>query len=133
MILIVDDERAILEATKQTLEAFGYHTLVAEDGAEAIGIYAAHRTEIALVITDMMMPVMDGPALILAIKHINPETKIIAASGLAANGGVAQVAALGVKHFLPKPYSAEAILKLIKQVNKGGSNPPMPLPKPYSE
>ena len=60
-ILLVDDEVSILDITRQTLEAFGYRVIVAEDGAQAIGQYALHRPEIALVLTDMMMPVMDGP------------------------------------------------------------------------
>ena len=124
---MVDDEKSILETTKQTLESFGYRALVASDGAEAISLFAARQTEITLVLTDMMMPIMDGPALIAAIKHIRPSAKVIAASGLAANGGVARVSALGVKHFLAKPYSAEEMLKLLRRVIRGVSRPPLPL------
>ncbi len=127
LILVVDDEKSILETTKQTLESFGYRALVASDGAEAISLFAARQTEITLVLTDMMMPIMDGPALIAAIKHIRPSAKVIAASGLAANGGVARVSALGVKHFLAKPYSAEEMLKLLRRVIRGVSRPPLPL------
>lgn len=116
LILLVDDETSILSVTKQTLEAFGYRVATAEDGAQGIGIYAVRSAEIAVVVTDMMMPVMDGPALISAMQRINPRVRVIAASGLNANGNVARASATGVKHFLAKPYSAETLLALLRQV-----------------
>ena len=84
LILLVDDEPAILEVTQCTLETFGYRVITAEDGAQAIALFAAHPHEVAVVITDIMMPVMDGPALILALRRIDPKVRIIAASGLKA-------------------------------------------------
>jgi CheY-like chemotaxis protein len=64
----------------------------------------------------MMMPVMDGPALIAAVMHLNPKVRIIAASGLNANSGPTKAASAGVKHFLPKPYSAAVMLRTIHEV-----------------
>ncbi len=125
LIMVVDDEASILAITRQTLEAFGYRVITAEDGARAVAHYATHRTEIALVLTDMMMPVMDGPALIVALRRINPSVAIIAASGLTANGNIARVSGAGVSHFLAKPYSADAMLGLIRRVlEPAGSRPP---------
>ena len=115
LILVVDDEAPILEITRQTLEAFGYAVLTAEDGAQAISLYTAHRDDVAIVITDMMMPVMDGPALIAELFRINPGVKIIAASGLNANAEPVKGGA-EVKHFLAKPYSADCMLILIRSV-----------------
>jgi PAS domain S-box-containing protein len=126
LILVVDDEVSILDITKQTLQAFGYRVATAEDGAQAISRYALQRDEVAVVLTDMMMPVMDGPALIAALRRINPQVRIIGASGLNANGSTARAAAVGVKHFLPKPYSADALLAMIRHVLRdGGSRPPI--------
>ena len=123
-VMVVDDEASILDITKQTLLAFGYRALTAEDGAQAISVYALQRDEIALVLTDMMMPVMDGTTLILALQRINPRIRVIAASGLKGNHDVARAASAGVKHFLPKPYSADTLLQLINQVlHDGGSRP----------
>ncbi len=116
LIMVVDDETSILDITKQTLETFGYKVVTAEDGAQAIGLYAFHREEIAVVLTDMMMPVMDGPALIAALMRINPVVRVVAASGLNANGNAVRAATGGVKHFLAKPYSAEAMLRMLKTV-----------------
>lgn len=115
-ILVVDDEASILKITKQTLEAFGYKVIVADDGAQAIGLYAQRQAEIALVLTDMMMPVMDGPSLIRALRRINPNVRIIAASGLNGSDNVAKASDAGGKHFLAKPYSAERMLVLLKSV-----------------
>ncbi len=115
-ILIVDDESSILTITSQTLEAFGYKTLTASDGAEAIAIYAQNRNKIAVVLTDMAMPVMDGPATIRALLKVNPAAKIIAATGLKTEGSEAKALNAGVKHFLSKPYTASTLLKTLRTV-----------------
>jgi PAS domain S-box-containing protein len=114
LILVVDDETAVLAITGQTLEAFGYRVLTATDGADAVAVYAEHRKEIALVITDMMMPIMSGPATIQALLRIDPKIKIIAASGLTANGSGAKPLTTSIKHFLKKPYTAAALLQTLR-------------------
>jgi len=116
VVLVVDDEASILSITSQTLQAFGYRVLTAADGADAVAVYAGHKSEIAVVLTDMMMPVMDGPAMIHALMRINPVVKIVAASGLNANGTVAKMSGLGVKHFLTKPYTAGILLKTMRSI-----------------
>jgi two-component system, cell cycle sensor histidine kinase and response regulator CckA len=119
LILVVDDEDSILQITKGTLETFGYRVITAGDGTEAVGLYAQNREEVAAVITDMMMPFMDGPATIRALQKMNPQVKIIAASGLAANDKAAEAASAGVHMFLPKPYTAEKLLKALAEVLRG--------------
>jgi CheY-like chemotaxis protein len=91
-----------------------YRVLTATDGADAVTIYAQHQQEIVVVLTDMNMPVMDGPATIRALMKIDPTIKIIAASGLNANESVAKATGAGVKHFLTKPYTTEALLATIR-------------------
>jgi PAS domain S-box-containing protein len=115
-VLLIDDEASILIITSQTLQAFGYRVLTATDGAEAVAIYAQHRHEIAVVLTDMMMPIMDGPATIRALTKINPGVKIITASGLNANAEVAKASGMGIKHFLTKPYTAATLLKTMRAI-----------------
>jgi PAS domain S-box-containing protein len=119
LVLLVDDEEAVRKITEQTLQAFGYRVLTATDGAEAVALYAEHRQSVELVFTDMMMPVMDGVAAIEAIKRMNPEAKIVAASGMNANGCAAKAAAMGVKHFLNKPYTAQTMLATLKTAVAG--------------
>jgi PAS domain S-box-containing protein len=116
LVLVVDDEFSIRDITKQTLEAFGYHVLTASDGAEAVALYAKHVHEIAVVLTDMMMPVLDGPATIQVLMRINPAVKIIAASGINSGDSKAKSIRAGVKYFLLKPYTAETLLRLFRDV-----------------
>jgi CheY-like chemotaxis protein len=113
-VLVVDDELSILTVVQQTLVAFGYQVLTAEHGAQAIGLFAANRDKIALVLTDIMMPVMDGPATILALREIDPRIKIIAASGFSATGTAAKSGQLGTKYFLAKPYTTGALLNILQ-------------------
>jgi CheY-like chemotaxis protein len=113
-VLVVDDEPSIVIVTSRTLAAFGYKVLTASNGADALGVFLQHQNEISVVLTDMAMPVMDGPALIHALKRINPEIKIIGASGLNANGGVAKATTEGVRHFLAKPFTADALVKVLR-------------------
>jgi len=115
-ILIVDDEAAVRAITQQTLESYGYRVSIAADGTEAVALYSMHRNEIAAVVTDMMMPVMGGQATIQVLQHLDPEVKIIAASGLANDGSSARATAMGVKLFLSKPFTAQTILTALREV-----------------
>lgn len=113
-VLVIDDEASILTVTQQTLTAFGYQVLIAEHGAQAIGLFAANRDKIAIVVTDVMMPVMDGPATIMALREIDPKVKIIAASGMNNANRITKSGRLGTKYFLAKPYTTEALLNVLK-------------------
>jgi CheY-like chemotaxis protein len=115
-VLVIDDEAPIRSIARQTLEAFGYRVLLAVDGAEAIAIYARQHEEIALVITDMMMPIMDGPATIQVLTKINPQALIIAASGMSTSEQAERATGGAVKHFLAKPYTAESMLRTVASV-----------------
>ena len=114
LILVADDEPSIRDITRQTLEASGYRVLTAADGAEAVALYASHATDIALVITDMMMPIMDGTMTIQVLQRINPAVRIIVASGLDSWKYGAGAANSGVYDYLPKPYTTETLLKVIR-------------------
>jgi PAS domain S-box-containing protein len=117
-ILIVDDETSIRSSASKMMERFGYQVLEAKDGAAAAALYAKNQDQIDLVLTDMSMPIMDGHALILALRAMNPEVKIIASSGLASNGAISKAIGAGVKHFLPKPYTAESLLRQLNEALK---------------
>jgi PAS domain S-box-containing protein len=118
LILVVDDEESIREITRGTLETFGYKVLTAADGTEALAVYADKKNEIAAVLTDMVMPFMDGPATIRALQRMNPQVRIIAASGLGAGQRAGEGALEGVSVFLNKPYTAEKLLTTLAQVLK---------------
>jgi PAS domain S-box-containing protein len=116
LILVVDDEENIREITRATLEKFGYRVLTANDGTDALAVFAEHRTEIALVLTDMAMPYMDGATTIRALRRLNPGLKIIAASGLTTNQQSADLQNLNVNDFLNKPYTAKSLLMAFADV-----------------
>ena len=114
LILVVDDEENILQVTTATLEKYGYKTLTASDGTEAIAVYTQNE-KIDLVITDMSMPYMDGAATIRALRKMNPHLKIISASGL-TNFQRADHKDLNTNAFLLKPFTAEKLLTTIAEV-----------------
>jgi PAS domain S-box-containing protein len=116
LVMVVDDEASILKITAQTLQGFGYRVVTATDGADAVAVYAQRRDEIAVIVTDMMMPVMDGQGMIRVLLRINPDVKIVATSGLTANGSLAQNPNSGVKHFLTKPYTAGTLLTTLRLI-----------------
>jgi PAS domain S-box-containing protein len=113
LILVIDDEAAIREITKETLLAYGYTVVTAGDGAEGVALFADNKKNIKVVITDIMMPVMDGTAAILALKRITPDVKIIAASGLTAREQITAPTESNIQAFLTKPYTAEKLLKAL--------------------
>jgi PAS domain S-box-containing protein len=113
-ILVVDDESAVRDITRQTLEAFGYRVLVATDGADGVAVFASNRAAIALVLSDVMMPVMDGPTMVEVLTRMAPDVRVLAASGLHANAHSRQTSGANVRGFLPKPYSAVALLTAIR-------------------
>lgn len=111
LVLVVDDEPAILAAIRVSLQSHGYRVLTANDGAEAIGEFARNPEAFSLLITDIMMPYMDGINLIRAIRRISPGLPIIASSGLCENPRKAELTILGVQAFLEKPYTAAPLLE----------------------
>jgi PAS domain S-box-containing protein len=123
LVLFVDDEASIREITKTLLEANTYQVLTASDGIEAITLYAKHKAEISVVLTDMMMPSMDGLTTIRTLQKINPQVKIIAVSGLVPSETLNETTNAGVHTFLSKPYSARELLKTLHAVLSSESLP----------
>ena len=123
LILVVDDDPTIRLITARTLETYDYRTLIAEHGRAAIDLIEAPGTSVDLVLTDMMMPVMDGAATTAYLEEHHPGIPVVAASGLTSAGGAARSAGMGVSAFLPKPYTTSLLLTTIRDVLDGGSPP----------
>lgn len=119
MLLFVDDEEGLRSVAKKILESFGYRVLLAVNGAEALSVYVLHRTQIRAVITDMAMPIMDGPACVAALRSLDPGMPIMGSSGMADREALSKARENGLRQFLAKPYTAEALLKAIKQLLSG--------------
>lgn len=121
-ILLVDDESTVLKVMTRSLEKSGYRVIPAEDGEKGFALYAQHQSNVRLVITDMAMPGMDGPALIAALKKLNPSVKIICTSGFGSSSGKNSVNELGVHAILSKPCNSRIILQAIQDAL---STPPL--------
>ncbi|WP_411281008.1 PAS domain S-box protein [Gemmatimonas sp.] len=113
-ILVIDDEASIVRLLKATLQRAGYRVVVASNGAEGVTQYTEHRGEVALVLTDLMMPVMDGIAAIRALHAIDPVLPIVAASGLATTERRNEALREGASHFLAKPFTAHSLLTTVR-------------------
>ncbi len=116
LVLVAEDEDSVREVTVSTLKDYGYKVLTANDGADAVALYAQNKDKIKVVLMDMMMPVMDGYASIKAIRKINPQVKVIVVSGLAEKDKLVKIESTRAQAILPKPYTAEKLLKTIHEV-----------------
>jgi two-component system cell cycle sensor histidine kinase/response regulator CckA len=116
LILVVDDEPAILEVTQATLETYNYRVLSASNGIDAIATYAQNQGEISLAIVDIMMPAMDGKTAIRVLKQLNPELKIMAVSGLIDRQEIIAELADNVTAFINKPYGNDDLLRTISEI-----------------
>jgi PAS domain S-box-containing protein len=116
VVLVIDDEASIRQVVRQTLETFGYLVVTAESGAEALSIYAQRKTEIAAVITDMMMPMMSGVATTEELLRLNPEVKIIIVTGFVTDAQKKSAMTAGAREFLAKPFTIEKLLATLARV-----------------
>lgn len=114
LILVVDDDPAVREVNRSLLEEHNYRTLIANDGIEAMAVYAEQKRSIDLVLIDAMMPKLGGAAAIRAIHQMNPHVKIVAVSGLSSNQ--APMLEAGARVFLAKPYQLTELLRTISEL-----------------
>jgi two-component system, cell cycle sensor histidine kinase and response regulator CckA len=114
-LLLVEDETLLLDMVQILLESNGYTVLIAKDGEEAVQVYQQHVNEIALVISDMGLPKLTGVSEFEKMKGINPNVKVIFASGFFEPDVKAALEIAGAKSFIQKPYVIEEILAKIRK------------------
>jgi CheY-like chemotaxis protein len=110
LILLVDDERAIREVMRQALVSCGYQVLAASSGAEALALHATHPSEVAVVITDALMPEMNGPELIQTLRRRDSPARFLCMSGNPLRDTDPGI------HWLTKPFTATQLLTAIRRV-----------------
>jgi signal transduction histidine kinase/ActR/RegA family two-component response regulator len=115
LILVVDDEPAVREVTRRTLEKHRYRVLTAGEGREALTLFMQRWNDVKLVLTDTLMPVMGGLALVRALRALNPKLKVVATSGLDEERKRAELVALGVNEFIRKPCRPQDLLAAIER------------------
>jgi len=126
LILVVDDEEMICQMLRRTLTRRGYRVIVAPDGASAIRAFQDSHGEVRIVLTDVMMPGMDGFALIRALRAIEPGVKVVASSGLAEIERREELTALGVLSVLEKPFTPSSLFETVERVLAESASPRSP-------
>lgn len=114
LVLVVDDEMPIREVIVGTLEAHNYRCYTAEDGQDALAMYFERRGAISLIITDLHMAMMDGITLTKSVKKLTPDARVIVSSGHIDKEKQMILEGLNVKAMLEKPYTAEKLLRCVK-------------------
>ncbi|HEY3761912.1 MAG TPA: PAS domain S-box protein [Verrucomicrobiae bacterium] len=115
-VLVVDDEEAILAITRAALENFGYEVLTANSGTEAVNFFVKNHATISLLISDMDMPLMDGPAAVQAMRKIEPGLKVIFMSGSEGGNEPELASRIKMDAFIAKPFTNEKLLETVHQV-----------------
>ena len=115
LVLVVDDEEGVLLFCRKALGIFGYRTLSASDGIEAMNVYKAHSAEIDCVLMDLTMPKMDGASTIDALWEINPELKIILSSGFSEQEATRRFAGKNLAGFIQKPYDLKRLRETLEK------------------
>jgi two-component system, cell cycle sensor histidine kinase and response regulator CckA len=123
-ILIVDDEPFIIDVTRDILKSFGYEVLAAKSGKEAIRTYQKHGGSIGLVILDMIMPDMGGGDVFEGLKAINPDVKVILASGYSISGHAQTIMERGCLAFLQKPFGMAELCRKVREALDRKNVPP---------
>jgi two-component system cell cycle sensor histidine kinase/response regulator CckA len=115
-ILLVEDEEAVRSFAARALKLRGYQVLDASGGEEALELVRRHTGEIHLLITDVVMPNMDGPTLVRAIRRLRPEIAVIFMSGYAEEAFRRNDENAAALHFLPKPFGLKQLAAKVKDV-----------------
>jgi CheY-like chemotaxis protein len=119
LVLVVDDEASIRDSLQLMLQTWGYKVLTANDGAQALALYNGCRSEVALVLLDMMMPVLDGPTTLRALRCLDPKLRVIGLSGLPSGSKPEDLDGVPVDGYLAKPFTAQQLLLSVRQVLDG--------------
>lgn len=115
LILVVDDEQIIRTTASAILKQLGYEVLIAENGQQGMEVYKQNADRIKLVMLDMIMPVMNGRECFEQIIKLNPQAKVILASGFAKEEDLHQMKKHGLCGFIHKPYSVSELSQLLQK------------------
>lgn len=117
-ILIIEDETLIRNMSREVLVSLGYDVLTAEDGEEGLRVYLEHNQSIDLVLLDIVMPKLSGKDVLIEIRKINPEAKVIMTSGFNQEMGIEDLINQNNIRFIQKPYRISVLSQLIDNMIK---------------
>lgn len=116
IVLLVDDEDMVLDTGRRMLKKLGFEVLVARNGHEALELFRMYPDEIDMVLLDMVMPDMGGSETYDKIKNMNPNIKVLLASGYGINGQAAEILERGCNGFIQKPFSLTDLSREIRNI-----------------
>ncbi len=124
-ILVIDDESAVGEMSKDMLTRLGYRVLLAGGGIEGLGMFRRMKDAISLVILDMIMPEMSGKEAFQLLKSIKPEVKVVLCSGYSQDGyaGIENLMNEGADGFIQKPFGSYDIALALRKALSKKDNP----------
>ncbi|MFH0821542.1 MAG: response regulator, partial [Pseudomonadota bacterium] len=114
-ILLVDDEQFVRDLGKRVLEKAGYTVIEASNGREAVEVYEARGKNISLIILDLIMPLMDGRQCLQELLKIDPEVRVLIASGYSADGPPTDFLSVGAKAVVKKPFDMHQLLEMVRK------------------
>jgi two-component system, cell cycle sensor histidine kinase and response regulator CckA len=114
-ILLVDDEETVLAVSRELLESLGYRIYIAGNGQEAIAVYMEKKEEIELVILDMIMPGISGGETYDRLRAVNPEVRVLLASGYSIDGQAQEIIDRGCNGFLQKPFLLSTLSRKVRE------------------
>jgi CheY-like chemotaxis protein len=115
-LLVVDDEKNILETVKETLSSYGYKVMTAESAEQALEVYTAQKDKIKLVLLDLNMPGRGGKKCLIDLLAINDRAKILMTSGYSTSQQIEDLTKAGAVGFINKPYRPEDLLLSVRKI-----------------
>ena len=115
-VLLVDDERGIIDVASEMLRQYGYKVITAGSGEEALTVFCSNPSAMDVVILDLGMPGMGGVKCLEEMVKIRPDVKAIVASGYSRVGQTDRLRKLGVTNYLQKPYRLTEMMTTLRQV-----------------
>lgn len=115
-VLFVDDEDMITEVAEDLLNLLGFKTLIARSGKETVEIYEENKSQIGVVILDMIMPDISGGEVYDRLKKINPKVKVLLSSGYSTDGRVNAILDRGCNGFIQKPYNMKELSQILREI-----------------
>ncbi len=123
LILIVEDEDAVRRIAERVLQRAGYRTLTANNGGEALLLCEQHPEEIQLLLTDVVMPMMNGRELSERLTRLRPDLRTLFMSGYSVDNMTCRDMLEPGMHFIGKPFSASGLTRKVREVLDHKGNP----------
>ena len=127
-VLLVDDEPMVRNSGKRLLDRLGYQVLLARNGEEAITTYRENRSDIWLVVLDLIMPMMDGEETFVKLQEIDPSVRVLLSSGYSKEEKADALLSKGAAGFLQKPFDLKTLMRELDRIHPTDLNMPESIP-----